>query len=68
MKLVVQNLPFREWLKAVSLPPIKVSQAKLDRMNEAAKAELEAANNRKIIDPCKINVFIDPAKEALSKR
>ena len=28
----------------------------------------EAGNNRKIIDPCKINVFSDPAREALAAK
>lgn len=56
---------FAEWLATVStcVPPIKISKARLDQMNEKQRAELEALNKRGMIDPRKINQFIDPAKE-----
>lgn len=65
MKLVVQG-SFREWLATVStsVPPIKLSQARRDRMSKTEEEELAAlTDGRKIIDPCRINQFIDPARE-----
>lgn len=57
---------FSEWLADLKPPPIVISKSKLDKMNDAAKAELEAANNRTLIDPTKINVFSDPTREGSS--
>lgn len=63
MKMIVQG-SFREWLATVSPPPLKISKAKLDRMAKTQEEELRAmTDGRKIIDPCRINQFIDPEKE-----
>lgn len=66
MKFVVHQQSFSEWLKTVSPPPVKVSEAKLKELDADRRAELDAANNRTIIDPCKINVFTDPDREGLA--
>lgn len=52
MRIVKSQSDFAEWLKTASPSPVKVSEKELKWMNEAA---------RQIIDPCRINQFVDAA-------
>ncbi len=66
MKIVKTNLGFTEWMKSMTPPPIKLSKTKLQALTEEQRAEHEKTSERRIIDPCRINQFIDPEKEGLA--
>jgi hypothetical protein len=57
--MIVQG-SFREWLVSVSPPPLKVRGRSTLTPDELAEREM---TNRRIIDPRKINQFIDPERE-----
>lgn len=59
MKLTVQG-SFREWLARVSPPPLKVTDRRSLKPEEVAQREM---TSRAVIDPRRVNQFIDPEKE-----
>lgn len=68
MKVVVPTtLNFADWLKTVSPPPLPIKRADRKAMTEAEIATAENTQ-RGLIDPVKINQFIDPAKEVPRKK
>lgn len=67
VRMVVQGSSL-DWMASLSPPPILISQKRLDEMNEKQREELAALDKRAIIDPRKINQFIDLAREGLKTK
>jgi hypothetical protein len=53
---------FREWLLKMSPPPLKLPQAQPAQTTEQWIKQ-QQMTDRQVIDPRKINQFIDPEKE-----
>lgn len=61
MKLTVQG-SFREWLVSMSPPPLKLP-LHVPETTTAEWIKEKQMLDRQVIDPRKINAFLDPAKE-----
>jgi hypothetical protein len=60
--MIVQG-SFRDWLASVSPPPLShLTKRERSEMTEVEVKRFEALD-RKVIDPRRINQFIDPEKE-----
>lgn len=61
MRMTVQG-SFAEWLRSVSPPPLKIDKGMMTSMSPGL-IEKEERRDRNVIDPRKINQFIDPERE-----
>lgn len=66
MNVVVAQQDFASWLEGMRPPPLKVKRIDRAAMTPE-QIETAEARDRRLIDPSKINQFIDPAQEVPSE-
>lgn len=64
MRMEFSGYNFTEWLKSMKPPAIKLDKGTMTSMSPELIAK-EERRDRRVIDPRRINQFIDPAREGL---